>query len=245
MESGYVHRPALRIALDGVRRCGRRGHMQHTITMMGLGIVGLALVEGCAPPQERASDGDRAFDTPGDWRFDFDEGSAQVTARRGTDVLVYHLREMGPDGDELLAGMTGHDGATWTIPSGVEAAANDGDRGRGGGEAVGQDQEPLVIVPYPPSFQTPSYTTPGYPPPRGGGAHHGRPPGWNSASWGKACRIASSMAGIAGCAMISAQCVVGTTITVGGLAIPCTLFIAFACTGAGWATSSYAEGCPK
>jgi hypothetical protein len=235
-ERPCVHTPGQQIALDGDHRRGKRRRMQHLITTMGMGIVGLALLGGCALPQERAGGGDSAAESPGDWQFAFDEASAEVTARRGAEVMVYHLRQMGPDGEELLAGLRGHDGATWALPNvGREETS----------ETVSQEQDPLVIVPYPPSFHTPSYTTPGYPAPQGGGAHHGAPPGWDSASWGRACRIAASMAGIAGCAMISAQCAVGTSITVGGLAIPCTLFIAFACTGVGWATSSYAEGCPK
>jgi len=53
------------------------------------------------------------------------------------------------------------------------------------------------------------------------------------------------MAGIAGCSAITIQCSTVSVVTVGGLAIPCSLFVAAACTAVGGAASAYAEMCPK
>ena len=143
-------------------------------------------------------------------------------------------------------------------PGYVSGGAGDEDAvlegGDGGDEATDQTSDPYVIVPYPPPVTTPRYTTPGhgapwyspgYGTPRAGG-HPGRPPpGWDRASWGRACQIAAAMAGSVGCLLITAKCAIGTTISVGGMAIPCALFIGFACTAATGTARAYQQMCPK
>nr|AYM52639.1 hypothetical protein [Aetherobacter sp.] len=221
--------------------------MRNTM-LMTWGIVGFAVTGGCSLPLEDGDReyGERAADTPatsareaasasGDWQFRYDEVHQEVTARRGGAVLVYPLRDMGAEGARMITSFKGHDGATWTLP-------NDDSSANQGAEEVGQSHDPVVVIGPPPRVATPPVYGAGS---RGGASGHGPPPGWNSANWGKACRIAAAMAGVAGCAAITAQCAVGTAITVGTVVIPCSLFIAFACTATNGAATAYMEGCPK
>ncbi|MEO5726723.1 MAG: hypothetical protein ABI134_08365, partial [Byssovorax sp.] len=251
--------PAVQIALDGERRGGRRPPM-HTTTLMGLGVVGLALIGGCALPPERGGgeDGERAADVPvssahdaadrtDDWHFSYDETREEVTARRGAAVLVYPLRDMGAEGAGMIASFKGYDGATWTLPNEPVMAGD-------GVEEVGrQEHDPLVNI-GPPRVGPPPRIGPpppiATPPVHGAGSHggttgHGPPPGWNSATWGKACQIAAAMAVSFGCAAIMTDCVAGTILTLGGVAVPCTLVTALACGVGAGAGASLANSCPK
>lgn len=54
-----------------------------------------------------------------------------------------------------------------------------------------------------------------------------------ASGWGVACRAACWGAAALGCAAVSVTCAVGTTITIGGTAIPCTWAIVAACTAGG------------
>lgn len=217
----------------------------------GLGGLVLVLVGDCTLPHksEEAEGGsaeapsspvDTVASSPEDWHFVYDEKLQVVTARRGLAALVYPLRDLGDDGARLMASFKGYDGATWTLPN------NDSPLG-GGDEAVGRTRDPVVIIGYPPPITTPTYTTPGYPPPRGmpGTGKHGPPPGWNSATWNKACQIAAALAAYLGCAAVTADCAAGTVLTLGGTSVPCALVVGIACaTGAG-AGASLAMSCPK
>jgi hypothetical protein len=226
--------------------------MRNTLSL-GLGCLGLVMVGGCALPQdgEGGEDGERAADTPassadeagdraGDWHFVYEEPRQEVTARRGVAVLVYRLRDLGVEGATLMASFKGYDGATWTLP-------NDDTTQSEGAEELGSTHDPLVIIGYPPPFTTPTYTTPGYPPPKGmpSGGKHGPPPGWNSATWNKACQIAAAMAAYLGCAAVSADCAADTVLTLGGTAVPCALVVGLACTVGAGAGASLAMSCPK
>lgn len=61
---------------------------------------------------------------------------------------------------------------------------------------------------------------------------------------GKVCRAACWALGAAVCATVSALCVPGTVITVGGLAIPCTAAIIATCTIAAGGSSICSDICP-
>ncbi len=201
------------------------------VILMALG--GLAL-SGCKaaadddmspPASEVASD-----TTAEDWHFRYDETRAEVTARRGEAVLVYPLREMGSQGDELRLLFRGYDGVSWTIPP---ASA----------DAEGQEEDALINVPYPPGVSTPPIHGPGGG--QSGYTGHGRPPGIDRATWGRMCLFASIWAATLTCAAATTSCVAGSFITIGGLAIPCTLMTALACASTTGAISLAALDCPS
>lgn len=60
---------------------------------------------------------------------------------------------------------------------------------------------------------------------------------------GALCRAACWAAGAAVCAAVASFCVVGTTITVGGLAIPCTAIVIASCAATGGAASVCNDVC--
>ena len=63
-------------------------------------------------------------------------------------------------------------------------------------------------------------------------------------SAGSYCRALCWGLGSAVCAAVGTSCVVGTVITVGGLAIPCTLAIIASCAASGGAASLCSDACP-
>ena len=200
----------------------------------------VAAVEGGQQAGEQVSDGEHATPmSPDDWQFRFDETREEVTARRRGAELVYPLREMGTLGGELRAVFRGHDGATWSIPAG-------GDVTRETVEAVGQTQDPYVIVGPPPRISTPPVYGAGSHPPGGGGhTGHGRPPGIDRATWGRMCLYASVVGATLTCAAAGISCAAGTFVTIGGLAVPCTLITAMACATTGGAFTLAALDCPS
>lgn len=177
----------------------------------------------------------------GDWQFRYNEAREEVTATRGDAELRYPLREMGPQGEELLAVFKGHDGAAWTIPAG-----GDGADATESGEAIGQTEDPYVIIGPPPRVVTPPVYGAGSHPPGGGGyAGHGRPPGIDRATWGRMCLYASIVGAGLTCTAAGLSCGAGTFMTVGGLAIPCTLIVGIACATTAGAYTLAALDCPS
>ena len=60
-----------------------------------------------------------------------------------------------------------------------------------------------------------------------------------------ACITACSAIGALGCATIQTGCAVGSTITVGGVAVPCLWAIWAGCGAVGGATAGCIESCPE
>ncbi len=224
-------------------------HCAKTLTL----VLGLMLVGACTVPvgaDGGASEADADDAAPaavsgekearaaaGDWVFRYDEAQEEVTARRGPSTMIYRFKEMGDEGALLIKAFRGYDGATWSIPpmsSPSEAAA------------APPLQPEYVIVGPPPRVSTPSYTTPGLT--AGGGYSHGRhgpPPGVDSRTWNRMCQIAAAIATSFTCSTILVSCAAGTYITIGGLAIPCSLIGAMACGASAGAGVSLAMDCPK
>jgi RHS repeat-associated protein len=69
--------------------------------------------------------------------------------------------------------------------------------------------------------------------------------GCGGSTWtGTICRAACWAAGGAICAAVSAGCTIGSVVTVGGLAIPCTAVVIASCAAAGGGAQICSEVCP-